>query len=77
MILLHEGASGIYDLSEYPLKLVGMMVDYFYVGYYEDPSADALKVSLSTHLSMLVLADKYAIQGLERQAKLCYIRRLN
>ncbi|KAF5566783.1 hypothetical protein FNAPI_951 [Fusarium napiforme] len=72
-----EAISGVYDLSEYPLELVEMMVDYLYVGYYEDPSADVSRVSLSTHLSMLVLADKYAIRGLERHAKLCYIRRLN
>ncbi|KAF5581144.1 hypothetical protein FPCIR_10319 [Fusarium pseudocircinatum] len=72
-----EATSGVYDLSEYPLELVERMVDYFYVGYYEDPSTDLSKVSLSTHLSMLVLADKHAIRGLERQAKLCYIRRLN
>nr|RBR01952.1 hypothetical protein FVER53263_12877 [Fusarium verticillioides] len=73
----NEATSGVYDLSEYPLELVEMMVEYFYVGNYEDPSADMSKVSLSTHLSMLVLADKYAIRGLERQANLCIIRRLN
>ncbi|KAG9495396.1 hypothetical protein J7337_013641 [Fusarium musae] len=72
-----EAISGVYDLSEYPLELVEMMVEYFYVGYYEDPSADMSKVSLSTHLSMLVLADNYDIRGLERQAKFCFIRRLN
>ncbi|EWG54752.1 hypothetical protein FVEG_17385 [Fusarium verticillioides 7600] len=73
----NEATSGVYDLSEYPLELVEMMVEYFYVGNYEDPSADMSKVSLSTHLSMLVLADKYAIRGLERQANLCFICRLN
>ncbi|KAG5767250.1 hypothetical protein H9Q72_004700 [Fusarium xylarioides] len=53
-----------------------MMVDYFYVGHYEDPKQDASKLSLSKHLLMLVLADKYIIQGLESEAKSSYIRRL-
>ncbi|KAF5604640.1 hypothetical protein FPANT_1429 [Fusarium pseudoanthophilum] len=72
-----EAISGVYDLSEYPLELVEMMVDYFYLGYYEDPRADVSKVSLSTHLSMLALADKYAIRGLEPHSKLWFIHRLN
>ncbi|KAF5552095.1 kelch 21 [Fusarium phyllophilum] len=71
-----EATSGVYDLSEYPLELVEMMVDYFYVGHYEDPNQDASKLSLSKHLLMLVLADKYVIQGLESEAKSSYIRRL-
>ncbi|KAF5630283.1 hypothetical protein F52700_7305 [Fusarium sp. NRRL 52700] len=71
-----EATSGVYDLSEYPLEFVEMMVDYFYVGQYEDPNRDGSKLPLSTHLLMLVLADKYIIQGLVSEAKLSYTRRL-
>jgi len=63
-------------LSEYPLELVEMMVDYFYVGHYDNPTRVASKISLSMHSSMLALADKYDIQGLIRQAIDLYIRRL-
>ncbi|KAF5718242.1 kelch 21 [Fusarium mundagurra] len=58
---LKKATSGVYDLSEYPLEFVEKMVDYFYVGHYEDPNQDAPKISLSTHLLMMVLADKYII----------------
>ncbi|KLO81823.1 uncharacterized protein LW93_6979 [Fusarium fujikuroi] len=71
-----EVTSGVYDLSEYPLECVEMMVDYFYVGHYGNKNPDASKISLSTHLWMLVLADKYLIQRLESQAKSFYISRL-
>ncbi|KAK2686389.1 hypothetical protein QWA68_014552 [Fusarium oxysporum] len=71
-----EARSGVYDLSEYPLELVEMMVDYFYVGHYDNPTRVASKISLSMHSSMLALADKYDIQGLIRQAIDLYIRRL-
>ncbi|KAL7755172.1 hypothetical protein ACKLNR_014929 [Fusarium oxysporum f. sp. zingiberi] len=71
-----EARSGVYDLSEYPLELVEMMVDYFYVGHYDNPIRVASKISLSMHSSMLALADKYDIQGLIRQAIDLYIRRL-
>ncbi|RBA15806.1 hypothetical protein FPRO05_12413 [Fusarium proliferatum] len=73
---LKESTSGVYDLSEYPLEFVERMVDHLYVGHYDDPSPDASKLSLSAHLLMLVLADKYVIQGLESEAKASYIRRL-
>ncbi|KAI1060204.1 hypothetical protein LB506_011079 [Fusarium annulatum] len=73
---LKESTSGVYDLSEYPLEFVERMVDHLYVGRYEDPNPDASKLPLSTHLLMLVLADKYVIQGLESEAKASYIRRL-
>lgn len=66
----------MYDLSEYPLQLVVRMVDHLYVGRYEGPNPDASKLSLSTHMLMLVLADKYIIPGLESEAKASYIRRL-
>ncbi|KAL5589527.1 hypothetical protein FOVSG1_011394 [Fusarium oxysporum f. sp. vasinfectum] len=71
-----EARSGVYDLSEYPLELVEMMVDYFYVGHYDNPIRVASKLSLSIHSSMLALADKYDIQGLIRQAIDLYIHRL-
>ncbi|RKL33229.1 hypothetical protein BFJ72_g10245 [Fusarium proliferatum] len=73
---LKESTSGVYDLSEYPLEFIERMVDHLYVGHYDDPSPDASKLSLSAHLLMLVLADKYVIQGLESEAKASYIRRL-
>ncbi|KAF4495007.1 hypothetical protein FAGAP_8833 [Fusarium agapanthi] len=71
-----EARSGAYDLSEYPMESVEMMVDYFYVGHYEYPSLDASKLSLATHMSMMALADKYDIKGLGCEAKSLYIRRL-
>ncbi|KAH7467802.1 hypothetical protein FOMA001_g15575 [Fusarium oxysporum f. sp. matthiolae] len=71
-----EARSGVYDLSEYPLELVEMMVDYFYVGHYDSPIRVASKLSVSMHSSMLTLADKYDIQGLIRQVIDLYIRRL-
>ncbi|KAF5644797.1 hypothetical protein F25303_5848 [Fusarium sp. NRRL 25303] len=64
------------DFKRIPVESVEMMVDYFYVGYYGNPNPDASKISLSTHLWMLVLADKYLIQRLESQAKSFYISRL-
>ncbi|KAF5233575.1 hypothetical protein FANTH_12491 [Fusarium anthophilum] len=71
-----EATSGVYDLSEYPLEHVELMVNYLYVGHYEDPNRDAPKLPLSTHLSMLILADKYIIEGLKSEAKSSYTRRL-
>ncbi|KAM5386330.1 hypothetical protein ACJA88_002480 [Fusarium oxysporum] len=59
-----EARSGVYDLSEYPLELVEMMVDYFYVGHYDNPIRVASKLSLSMHSSMLALADKKATKRL-------------
>ncbi|KAF5989774.1 hypothetical protein FBULB1_619 [Fusarium bulbicola] len=71
-----EATSGVYDLSEYPLEFVELMVNYLYVGYYEDSNRDAPKLTLSTHLTMMLLAEEYAIQGLKSEAKSSYIRRL-
>ncbi|KAF5556621.1 kelch 21 [Fusarium mexicanum] len=71
-----EATSGVYDLSDYPLEFVELMVNYLYVGYYEDSNRDAPKLPPSTHLMMMLLAEEYAIQGLKSEAKSSYIRRL-
>ncbi|KAH7147900.1 hypothetical protein DER46DRAFT_580337 [Fusarium sp. MPI-SDFR-AT-0072] len=62
-----EARSGVYALSEYSLELAEMMVDYFYVGHYDVRIRVASKLSLSMHSSMLALADKYDIQGTQRE----------
>jgi speckle-type POZ protein len=63
-------------LSEYSLELVEMMVDYFYLGHYDNPTATGSRISLSMHSSMLALADKNDIEGLQKRAGDLYIHGL-